>query len=140
MAGGVNKVILLGNLGKDPEIRNLDNNVKKASFPVATSEVIKDRNTGEKRTETEWHNVVMWRSLADVAEKYLRKGNQIYLEGKIKSRSYTDRDGNTRYITEIVAENFVMLSRNDSQRSAGNNEQNSSTSTEEDADMGDLPF
>lgn len=139
MAGGVNKVILLGNLGKDPEIRVLENNVKKASFPLATSEVIKDRTTGEKRTDTEWHNIVMWRSLAEVAEKYLKKGNQVYVEGKIKSRSYTDRDGNTRYITEIVAENFVMLSRNDSNRSSST-ESGAETNTGNDKDMGDLPF
>lgn len=139
MAGGVNKVILLGNLGKDPEIRVLENNVKKASFPLATSEIIKDRNTGEKRTDTEWHNIVMWRSLAEVAEKYLKKGNQVYVEGKIKSRSYTDRDGNTRYITEIVAENFVMLSRNESSK-GNSSEQGTDTGTIMDKDTGDLPF
>src|SRR5688572_30637067 len=139
MAGGVNKVILLGNLGKDPEIRVLDNQVKKASFPLATSEIIRDRTTGDKRTETEWHNIVMWRSLAEVAEKYLKKGNQVYVEGKIKSRSYTDRDGNTRYITEVVAENFVMLTRNDANKS-GSSEHGSESGQGMDKDTGDLPF
>lgn len=111
MAGSVNKVILVGNLGKDPEVRTLENGVKKVSFPLATSETYKDKDTGERKTDTEWHNIVIWRGLADVAEKYLRKGQQIYLEGKIKSRQYKDKEGNTRYITEVVTENFVMMSR-----------------------------
>ena len=111
MAGSVNKVILVGNLGKDPEVRTLENGVKKVSFPLATSEVYKDKDTGDKRTETEWHNIVIWRGLADVAEKYLRKGQQVYVEGKIKSRQYKDKEGNQRYITEVVADNFVMMSR-----------------------------
>ncbi|HYG50017.1 MAG TPA: single-stranded DNA-binding protein, partial [Flavobacteriales bacterium] len=109
MAGSVNKVILVGNLGKDPEVRTLENGVKKVSFPLATSEVYKDKDTGDKRTETEWHNIVIWRGLADVAEKYLRKGQQVYVEGKIKSRQYKDKEGNQRYITEVVADNFVMM-------------------------------
>ncbi|MFI5205093.1 MAG: single-stranded DNA-binding protein, partial [Flavobacteriales bacterium] len=83
--------------------------------------------------------VVMWRSLAEVAEKYLKKGNQVYVEGKIKSRSYTDRDGNTRYITEVVAENFVMLTRNESNRSSST-ESGTDTNTANDKEMGDLPF
>lgn len=111
MAGSVNKVILVGNLGKDPEVRTLENGVKKVSFPLATSETYKDKDSGDKRTDTEWHNIVIWRGLADIAEKYLRKGQQIYLEGKIKSRQYKDKEGNQRYITEVVADNFVMMSR-----------------------------
>lgn len=108
MAGSVNKVILVGNLGKDPEVRTLENGVKKLSFPLATSEVFKDKDSGEKRTETEWHNVVMWRGLADIGERYLRKGQQVYIEGKIKTRQYKDKEGHIRYITEIIADNFVM--------------------------------
>ena len=105
---GVNRVILIGNLGKDPEIRNLEGGVKKASFSLATTESYKGKN-GEKIDQTEWHNIVLWRGLADVAESYLKKGNTIYVEGKIKNRDYTDKDGNKRYITEIVADNMVML-------------------------------
>jgi single-strand DNA-binding protein len=105
---GVNRVILIGNLGKDPEIRNLEGGVKKASFSLATSETYKGKN-GEKVDQTEWHNIVLWRGLAEVAESYLKKGNTIFVEGKIKTRDYTDKDGNKRYITEIVADNMVML-------------------------------
>ena len=143
MAGSVNKVILVGNLGKDPEIRTLENGVKKASFSLATSEVFKDKLSGEKRSETEWHNIVIWRGLADIAEKYLRKGQQVYIEGKIKSRQYKDKEGNQRYITEIVADNFVMMSRShDNQNSSNtndntNNEGNDNYSSEP---TSDLPF
>jgi single-strand DNA-binding protein len=148
---GVNRVILIGNLGKDPEIRNLEGGVKKASFSLATSESFKGKN-GEKIDQTEWHNIVLWRGLADVAESYLKKGNSIYVEGKIKTRDYTDKDGNKRYITEIVADNMVMLGGKRDQGAGG--ESNGSyrpekTSTPEpsdtqvdlNADTGDdLPF
>ena len=143
MAGSVNKVILVGNLGKDPEARILEGNVKKVSFPLATSETFKDKDTGERRNETEWHNIVMWRGLADVGEKYLRKGNQIYIEGKLKSRSWKDKEGNTRYITEIVAENFVMMNRNESQRTSNTNDAGTSDQSGQFGDentMDDLPF
>ena len=106
---GVNKAILLGNLGKDPEVRTLENGVKVCSFPIATSETYKDRSSGEQITKTEWHNIVMWRGLADVAERFLKKGNQIYVEGKIQTRNYQDKDGNQRYITEVVANEMTML-------------------------------
>ena len=106
---GVNKVILVGNLGKDPEVRRLESGVAVASFPLATSESYKDRNSGERITQTEWHNIVVWRGLAEVAEKYLRKGNQVYIEGKLKTRSWEDQDKNMRYTTEIVADNMTML-------------------------------
>lgn len=106
---GVNKVILVGNLGKDPEVRHLESGAAVANFTLATSETYKDRNSGERKTLTEWHNIVVWRGLAEVAEKYLKKGNQVYIEGKITNRSYEDKDGNTRYITEIVANNMTML-------------------------------
>jgi single-strand DNA-binding protein len=106
---GVNKVILVGNLGKDPEVRHLENGVMVANFSLATTESYKDRNTGERRQVTEWHNVVLWRGLAEVTEKYLKKGNQVYVEGKLRTRSWTDKEGNTRYTTEVVADNMTML-------------------------------
>lgn len=105
----VNKVILVGNLGKDPEVRYLENGTPVANFPIATSERYKDRNTGERVTQTEWHNIVLWRGLAEVAEKYLKKGNQVYIEGKLRTRSWDDQNGNKRYTTEVVADNMTML-------------------------------
>lgn len=106
---GVNKVILVGRLGKDPEVRNLDNGATVANFSVATSESYKDRNTGEKKEITEWHNVVLWRGLAEVAQRYLHKGDMIYVEGKLRTRSW-EKDGVTRYTTEVVGDNMTMLS------------------------------
>ena len=106
---GVNKVILVGNLGKDPEVRHLESGVMVANFTLATTESYKDRNTGERKQMTEWHNIVLWRGLAEVAEKYLKKGNQVYVEGKLRTRSWNDQEGNTRYTTEIVADNMTML-------------------------------
>lgn len=111
MAGSVNKVILIGNLGKDPEVRYLDNGVGVARFSIATSESYTDKNTGEKREITDWHNIVMWRGLAKVAESYLKKGMKVYIEGKLKTRSYTDENNQTRYTTEVVADEMTMLSR-----------------------------
>ncbi len=105
---GVNKVILVGNLGKDPEVRHLENGTPVCSFSLATSETYKDRNTGERKTNTEWHNIVLWRGLAEVAEKYLHKGDQVYIEGKLVTRSW-EKDGVTRYSTEIVGNNMTML-------------------------------
>ena len=109
MAGGVNKVILVGNLGKDPEVRHLESGAAVANFPIATSETYKDRNSGERKTITEWHNVVLWRGLADVAERYLKKGDQVYIEGKLRTRQWEDKDGNSRYTTEIIGDNMTML-------------------------------
>ncbi len=106
---GLNKVMLIGNLGKDPEIRVLENGVKVCTFSLATSESFKDRNTGQTTTRTEWHNIVMWRGLAEVAERFLEKGKQVYIEGKIQNRSYQDKEGNQRYISEIVANEMTML-------------------------------
>ena len=103
-------MILIGNLGKDPEIMALENGVKKASFSLATTETYKNKD-GSKVQQTEWHNIVLWRGLAEIAESYLKKGYQIYLEGKIKSRSWDDKDGNKRYTTEIVGEAMTMLGR-----------------------------
>jgi single-strand DNA-binding protein len=106
---GVNKVILVGNLGRDPEIRTLESGVKIARFSLATTESYNDRNTGQRVDQTEWHNVVLWRGLAEIAEKYLRKGNQVYIEGKLQTRSYQDKDGITKYSTEVVGLNMNML-------------------------------
>ena len=105
---GVNKVILVGNLGKDPEVKYLDNGVAVANFSLATTENYKNKE-GEKVSQTEWHNIVLWRGLAEVAEKYLKKGASVYIEGKIKTRKWEDKEGNTRYNTEILADNMTML-------------------------------
>lgn len=110
---GVNKVILIGNLGADPEVRYLEGGTPVANLRIATSETYKDRTTGERKTITEWHSVVLWRGLAEIAEKYLKKGNQVYIEGKLRTRSWQDNDGNTRYTTEIVGDNMTMLGRRD---------------------------
>ena len=115
---GVNRVILIGNLGKDPEIRSLEGGVKVANFSLATTETYKGKN-GEKVDSTEWHNIVLWRGLAEVAESYLKKGNSVYIEGKIRTRDWTDKDGNKRYTTEIVADNMVMLGSKRDQQSGG---------------------
>ncbi len=108
----VNKAILIGNVGKDPEIRHLEGGTSVARFTLATSETYKNK-TGEMVTNTEWHNIVAWRQLADVAEKFIKKGKQIYVEGKITNRQYDDKDGNKRYITEVVADNIRLLGRKD---------------------------
>ena len=106
----INKVILVGNVGKDPEIRYLEGGTAVCSFPLATSETYRNRD-GEKVTNTEWHNIVMWRGLAEIAEKYVKKGAQLYLEGRIRTRSWDDKEGNKRYTTEIIADNMQMLGR-----------------------------
>jgi single-strand DNA-binding protein len=117
---GINKVILVGHLGKDPEVRYLEGGVSVTSFPLATSESY--NKDGRKIEQTEWHNIVMWRGLADVAAKYLQKGKLVYIEGKLRTRSFEDKEGIKKYTTEIVAENFTLLGRksdfeNDSVRS-----------------------
>lgn len=99
----------MGRLGKDPEVRNLESGVAVANFSLATSETYKDRTTGEKRETTEWHNIVLWRGLAEIAQRYLHKGDMIYVEGKLRTRSW-EKDGITRYTTEVVADNMTMLS------------------------------
>ena len=106
---GVNKVILIGRLGKDPEVRNLENGVSVATFTLATTEVYKDKITGEKKEITEWHNVALWRGLAEIASKYLHKGDLLYVEGRLRTRSY-EKEGVTKYFTEIVGDNINMLS------------------------------
>lgn len=147
---GVNKVILIGNLGKDPEIvtfpqdsRRDDNQnvVKKATFSLATTEVRKNKD-GERIEQTDWHNIVCWRGLADIAEKKLHKGTQVYIEGKLQSRSWEDREGQKHFITEVVAENFLVVGN----RNHGEENQSSANNpfanilTEESEPIGDLPF
>src|SRR5687768_1012685 len=106
---GLNKVMLIGRLGKDPEVKTLGNGATVANFSVATSESYKDKTTGEKKEVTDWHNVVLWRGLADVAGKYLKKRDLVYIEGKIKTRMW-EKNGEKHYITEILGENLTMLS------------------------------
>ena len=118
---GVNKVILIGNLGKDPEIITFET-AKKATFPLATTEYFKNK-AGEKVEQTEWHNIVCWRGLADIAEKILKKGTQIFIEGKLRTRSWEDKDGNKRYITEVVADNFSVLANRNHPDNNQENEQ-----------------
>ena len=140
---GVNKVILIGNLGKDPEIRHLENGTAVANFPIATSESYKDKE-GARVDQTEWHNIVVWRKLAEIAESYLKKGSQIYLEGKLRTRSWEDQQGNKRYTTEVVADTFTMLGKKESNQNPQkpfNSIDNPSTSQQskiEEED--DLPF
>jgi len=105
---GVNRVILIGNLGREPEIRSFEGGVKKASFPLATTETYRNRE-GERTEHTEWHNLILWRGLAEIAEKYLHKGSSIYVEGRIRSRSWEDPSGQKKYITEVEVLNMVML-------------------------------
>ena len=114
---GVNKVILIGNLGKDPEVRYLDSGVAVANLSLATSENYKNKD-GERVTQTAWHDVVLWRGLAEVAEKYLKKGSSIYVEGKLRTNKWVDKDENTRYKTEILADKLTMLGKSNSQESS----------------------
>ena len=136
---GVNKVILVGNLGKNPEVKYLDSGVAVANFSLATTENYKNKE-GERVSQTEWHNIVLWRGLAEVAEKWLKKGSSVYIEGKIKTRKWEDKDGNTRYNTEILADNMTMLGgkSNADSTSPVSSESTTSKSSEDTAD--DLPF
>jgi single-strand DNA-binding protein len=111
MSQSVNKVILLGNLGRDPEVRHFENGAVVASFSVATSESFSDAQTGERREITDWHDVVAWRGLALVAEKILTKGARVYVEGKLKKRSYQDKEGLSKTVFEVVAEELILLSK-----------------------------
>lgn len=116
---GVNKVILIGNLGKDPELKYLEGNIAKLSFSLATTEVYKDKD-GNRRDHTEWHNIVLWRSLAENAEKLLKKGTQVYIEGKLQTRQWSDKEGHKKNTTEIIGENFVVLQRRDNATQTSN--------------------
>ena len=124
---GINKVILVGNLGKDPEVRYLEGGTAVVNFSIATSETYKDKTSGEKRTVTEWHNVVLWRGLAEIAEKYLKKGNQVYIEGKLRTRKWQDKEGKDRYTTEIIGDNLQMLGKKEDYTSTPTAEATNST-------------
>lgn len=137
---GVNKVILVGNVGKDPDVRHLDSGVTVASFPLATSETYRNKES-QKVTNTEWHNIVVWRGLAEVVEKYVKKGDPLYLEGKIRTRSYDDKDGNKKYITEIITDNMQMLGSKQSNENASSEEKQPETDIETPLqEEDDLPF
>ena len=138
---GINKVILVGHLGKDPEIRYLEGNVSVASFPLATSESF--NKDGRKIEQTEWHNIVMWRGLADVAAKYLQKGKLVYIEGKLRTRSFEDKTGIKKYTTEIVAENFTLLGRKSDFESEGKQavkSEDADADYDRSTEADDLPF
>ena len=140
---GVNKVILVGRLGKDPEIRNFENGGMIASFTMATSETYKDRNTGERKEITDWHNVVARiPQQAEVIQKYVKKGDMLYVEGKLRTRSW-EKDGVTRYTTEVIIDNFTMLTpKGNSGGSSSNsgNTQAAEPSINMEAGADDLPF
>ena len=137
----VNKVVLIGNAGQDPEVRHLDSGVAVANFNLATNESYKDK-TGEKVTQTEWHRIVLWRGLAEVAEKYVKKGELLYIEGRLRTRAWDDKDGNKRYTTEVFADNMKMLGKKSDQ--AGTVRQDESGQMEEAGPEAsgddDLPF
>lgn len=129
----INKVILVGHLGKDPDVRHLEGNVSVASFPLATSEF--HTRDGKRIEQTEWHNVVLWRSLAESAIKYLKKGKLIYVEGKLRTRTFVDREGIRRYVTEIVAEQFHLLGRRSDFEPKAEEGQSSNQTFEENVDF-----
>lgn len=146
---GINKVILAGNLGKDPEVRHLEGGAVVANFPLATTEFYKDKN-GNKVEQTEWHNIVLWRAQAEYAEKYLKKGFTILVEGKLKTRAWEDKDKNKRYTTEIYGDSITILIGNrrddgntapaQSQQSAPSTDTSNSNSTTSATNPDDLPF
>jgi single-strand DNA-binding protein len=107
---GVNRVMLIGNLGKDPEVQHLEGNIAVAKFPLATTETFKDRN-GKLVSQTEWHTVVLWRGLAELAQKYLHKRSLVYIEGRLRTRSWDDKDGHRKFSTEVVGDNLIMLDK-----------------------------
>ncbi|MEI8278439.1 MAG: single-stranded DNA-binding protein [Bacteroidota bacterium] len=107
---GVNRVVLIGNLGRDPDLQHLEGNIAVAKFPLATTETFKDKN-GNLVSQTEWHTVVLWRGLAELAQKYLHKGSLVFIEGRLRTRNWEDKDKNRRFSTEIVGDNLVMLDK-----------------------------
>lgn len=145
---GVNKVILIGRLGKDPDVKTIGNGSVVANFSIATSDSYKDKTTGEKKETTEWHNIVVWRSLAEIVQKYVHKGDMVYIEGKLRTRSW-EKDGVTRYTTEIIADQLTMLgskgsgSNSSSQPSTSQSESKPAAGTQSsfmDSSTDDLPF
>ena len=139
----LNKVMLIGNVGRDPEIRHLANNSMVARFPLATSEKFKSKS-GETQEQTEWHNIVCWRSLAELSEKYIKKGKQLYIEGRIRTRTWDDKDGQKKYFTEIVGDVVRLLGSREAQASDTTSEtqyskENSSANQVEAPELGDQP-
>jgi len=137
---GINKVILIGNLGRDPEVRYTPNGVAIANFSIATSEEWKDKDTGEKQERTEWHRIVAWRRLGEICGEYLHKGSQVYIEGRLQTREWEDRDGNKRYTTEIVAQNMQMLGRPSREGKAESQEERYPTEDPISIPDDDIPF
>ncbi len=135
---GVNRVILVGHVGKDPEVKYLDGGVAVARLPLATSETHKNKE-GQKVEQTEWHNIVLWRGLAEITEKYVRKGKLLYIEGKIRTRSYGD-ENNKKYITEIIADSMTMLGGPRVEEGTGRSAEPPVTAENNDVPAGDLPF
>ncbi len=141
----VNKVILIGRLGKDPEVRKINATTTVCNFPLATNESYKNQD-GSYTEQTEWHNIVMWRGVAERAERILKKGNTIFVEGKLRTRSWEDKEGNKRYTTEIVVENFQLLEKrestgtNNSENKSGSETNASSETVSEPTFDDDLPF
>ncbi len=135
---GINKVILVGNLGKDPEVKYTQGGTAFANFSIATSERWTDKN-GEKQEKTEWHRVVAWGKLAEICGEYMSKGKQVYIEGKLQTRQWEDKDGNTRYTTEVKADNVMLLGRKDS-FDESNDKSGSYPADKNEPDDGDIPF
>lgn len=136
---GVNKVTLIGNLGKNPELQILEGNIAVVKFPLATTESYKDKN-GKMLSQTEWHTVVLWRGLAELAEKYLHKGSLVYIEGRLRTRSWEDKEGHKKFATEVVGDNLIMLDkRNDSSTSSENLDSYTSDISTNDQE-GSLPY
>lgn len=115
---GVNRVMLIGNLGRDPDVQYLEGNIAVAKFPLATTETFKDR-AGKLISQTEWHTVVLWRGLAELAQKYLHKGSLVYIEGRLRTRSWEDKEGNKKFATEVVGDNLIMLDKRSDHSSHG---------------------
>lgn len=143
--------MLIGNLGRDPEVQYIEGNISMVKFPLATTESYKERN-GRMSSQTEWHNIILWRGLADLAQKFLHKGSLIYLEGKLHTRSWEDRDGYRKFLTEVMADNFIMLDRRTDHQGANSSVSNIEIQPEneddgdinvpppEDTASGQLPF
>jgi single-strand DNA-binding protein len=140
---GVNHVFLIGNLGKDPEIQYIEGNIPVAKFPLATTETYKDKK-GNTVPQTEWHNIVLWRGLAELASKYLHKGSLVHIEGSLRTRSWEDKDKNKRFMTEIIASNLVMLDKRTSEYRSEHDDSNGLNTTgisDSNDDMSsDLPY
>lgn len=135
---GINKVILIGRLGQDPEVRYTPDGTAVANFSIATSDEWKDKNSGEKRERTEWHRIVAWRKLGEICGEYLSKGRQVYIEGRIQTRSWEDKDGNKRYTTEIIASDVQFLGSRDNIMDVGKSERTPPSSEPEQQAQGDV--